>query len=289
MRTLLLVFATLLWPGIAPASAQPIRIVAAESFYGEAAAAIGGERVTVNSVITGPVGDPHDFEPPPSVSRAVADAAVVIMNGANYDTWMEDLLAASPRSGRVVIDVGVLIGYRDRDNPHIWYHPEAMSAAAYALAEALIGVDPDGASQYLRGRDAYLATLSPIADRVRDLRAAYAGTPVLATEPVYGPMTDALGLEMLNQEFQSAIMNEAEPAASQVAATLEDIRSSRARVLFYNTQLQDLFTNYVVAAAEEAGVPIVGVTETLPAGMTFASWMLGQLDATAKALGAPSG
>jgi len=273
----------------APAAAQPLPVVAAENFYGEAAAAIGGDRVTVESVIAAAGVDPHDYEPPPSVARAVADAAIVIMNGADYDHWMEDLLAATQNGDRIVINVATLIDNQDRDNPHVWYDPEAMPAAAWALAEAMSAVDPAGAAGYAERRDAYVASLAPIAERVAQIRAAHAGTPVMATEPVFGPMADAIGLETINRGFQNAIMNEIEPAARDVAAMTDDLRNGRAKVLFFNTQVQDSFTEYVVGLAQHGGVPVVGVTETQPEGMTFATWMLEQLDATAEALGAPTG
>ncbi|MEX0853076.1 MAG: zinc ABC transporter substrate-binding protein, partial [Bauldia sp.] len=83
------------------AADRPIKIVAAEGFYGEAAKATGGDRVVVENVIVAPGTDPHDFDPPPSVAVAVADAAVVIMNGAGYDHWMERLIEASPDPQRV--------------------------------------------------------------------------------------------------------------------------------------------------------------------------------------------
>jgi len=270
------------------AVAQPIRVVAAQNFYGEFAIAVGGDRVTVESIIGTSGADPHDFEPPPSAARAVALADIAIVNGADYDRWMEDLLAATPSDRRIVIDVAALAGFKRGDNPHVWYDPPTMPAAAHVLAAALTAMDPAGAAYYRRGRDAFLATLMPIDDKLAALRAAYAGTPVVATEPVFGPMADAIGLVMINHGFQSAIMNEIEPAASDIAAMTSDLRNGRAKVLFFNAQVQDSFTNYVVDLARHEGVPIVGVTETQPEGKTFAEWMLDQLDATATALGAQS-
>jgi ABC-type Zn uptake system ZnuABC Zn-binding protein ZnuA len=88
--------AVLAAPVGATAMELPIPVVAAESFYGEVATAIGGDRVTVENVAISPDADPHDFAPPPSVARAVSDARVVIMNGLDYDHWMEGLLEASP-------------------------------------------------------------------------------------------------------------------------------------------------------------------------------------------------
>jgi zinc/manganese transport system substrate-binding protein len=98
-------------------------------------------------------------------------------------------------------------------------------------------------------------------------------------------MAEALGLKMQNQRFQTAIMNGTEPAAGDVAAMEDAIRSGKVRVLFYNSQVEDAFTRNLAALAKQSGVPIVGVSETQPQSKTFAEWMLDELDATAKALG----
>jgi zinc/manganese transport system substrate-binding protein len=269
-------------------AAQPIAIVAAENFYGEAAAAIGGDRVQVSSVVMQQGTDPHDYEPTPSVATSVADAGLVIFNGADYDPWMERLVAASTKADRKVIDVASLIGRKAGDNPHIWYDPKAMPALANALVETLSAIDPDGKAGYAERRDAYLASLAPIQQRVDQLKAQFTGTPVTATEPVFGYMAEALGFKMQNDAFQTAIMNETEPSASEVASMQDDIRNGKVKILFYNSQVEDPLTQQLSETAKAVGVPVVGVTETQPEGRTFTDWMLDELNATAKALGAPA-
>ncbi len=283
MKSLLL--ATLAAAAFAlPAHAAPITILAAENFYGEVAQAIGGDRVSVESVIVAPGTDPHEFDPSPSVARRIADAKIVVMNGADYDHWMERLLSANAVQGRVVIDVAALSGHKGGDNPHVWYDPKAMPALADALTAELVTLDPAGKNGYEQRRDAFVASLAPIATRVAALHAKFAGTPVVATEPVFGYMAEAIGLKMENEAFQTAIMNETEPAASEVAAMEDAIRKGKVKVLFYNAQVEDAFTRNLAALAKSSDVPLVPVTETEPEGKTFAQWMLDTLDATAKAL-----
>lgn len=272
----------------APAGAAPVSIVAAENFYGDAATAIGGDRVSVTSVIAQPGTDPHDYEPTPSIATAVANARIVILNGADYDPWMARLIEASANDTRKVIDVAQLTGHAPGDNPHVCYDPKAMPALANALANALTALDPDGKDGYVPRRDAFVASLAPIQAKIDQLHARFAGTPVAATEPVFGYMADALGLQMRNDAFQTAIMNETEPSAGAVASMEDEINEGRVKVLFYNSQVEDPLTQHLSEIAKKAGVPIVGVTETQPAGKTFAQWMLGQLDATANALGEPA-
>jgi zinc/manganese transport system substrate-binding protein len=268
--------------------ATPIPIVAAENFYGEAAAAIGGDRVSVASILAQQGTDPHDYEPTPSVATSVAEARIVIINGADYDPWMGRLVEASANEDRKVIDVAALVGRASGDNPHVWYDPKAMPALANTLTDALVSIDPGGKAGYEQRRDAFLASIAPIRGRVDELRSRFAGTPVTATEPVFGYMADALGLKMQNEAFQTAIMNETEPSAAALASMETDIKEGRVKVIFYNSQVEDPLTQHLNEVAKSVGVPVVGVTETQPEGKTFAAWLLEALDATARALGEPA-
>ena len=116
------------------------------------------------------------------------------------------------------------------------------------------------------------------------LRARFAGTPVTATEPVFGLMAGAIGLDMLNDHFQMAVMNGAEPSPADVAAFEDDLKGRKVKILFYNSQVTDDLTANLLAIARTANVPVVGVTETEPAGMNYQAWMAYGLNAVQKAL-----
>lgn len=282
------IVALLAAPHAVQATDVPIAIVAAQNVYGEVAAAVGGDHVDVESIVVSAEADPHDFEPPASVARAVSDAGIVVMNGAEYDHWMERLLDSSTRPDRIVIEVSELIGAGEGDNPHLWYDPRSMPALAAALSETLSDIDPAHADDYASRHNAFVGSLDKLTQKISDIRTRFAGAPVTATEPVFGPMADALGLEMRNTEFQRAIMNETEPSARQIAAFEDDLKSGQVKVLFYNKQVVDPLTERLLAVAHAADVPVVGVTESLPDGSTFIEWMTDQLDATERALAAPS-
>ncbi len=266
------------------ASAAAIKVVAAENFYGEPAQAIGGDGAMVTDIINSPDADPHDYEATPSTARAIADADIVIYNGADYDPWMDKLLAASNAPKRVVINVADLLGRKAGDNPHLWYDPAAMPAVASAVAKALVAADPTNAAGYTMREQTYTASLKAIADKVADVKSRFADAPVTATEPVFGYMAAALGLDMRNVRFQTAIMNETEPSPRDTAAIESDLKDGKVKVLFYNSQVTDNLTEHLLALARAANVAVVGVTETKPAGTTYIDWMLNTVDATEKAL-----
>src|SRR5207248_5622992 len=100
-----------------------LQAVAAENFWGSIGSQLGGTKVHVASVITSPATDPHDYEPTAADARTIAGAQMVIVNGIGYDPWAPKLIAANPVSGRVVLDVGDLVGVRLGGNPHRWYSP----------------------------------------------------------------------------------------------------------------------------------------------------------------------
>jgi zinc/manganese transport system substrate-binding protein len=267
------------------ANAAPLSVVAAENVYGDVAAQIGGPYVTVTSILHRPGQDPHLFEASASAARALADADITIAEGGGYDPWMTSLLDASPRPGRRSLVVAELM-HRVGGNPHLWYDPATMPVAAAALARAMAAADPAHAAVFAARRDRFLGSLAPLDAKIATLRARFTGVPVAATEPVFAPLAAALGLVMREAPFQLAVMNGTEPSASEVAQFEDDVRGRRVGALIVNTQVRDAAASRLAALARQSGVPVVGVTETLPEGRNFQSWMLDEMDALDHALSA---
>jgi len=261
-----------------------IPVVAAENFYGDVVKQIGGARLDVTSILSNPDQDPHLFEASPKTARALQHARIVVFNGADYDPWMQKLLDASQGGQRAVIVAADLVGKKAGDNPHLWYDPRTMPAVARAVSAALAAADPAHKNVYDANLAAFLASLKPIDAKVAALRTHYHGIPVTATEPVFGYMADAIGLDMHNQRFQLATMNDTEPSASDIAAFERDLRERRVHALIYNSQATEALTRRMLALAKDSKVPSVSVTETQPAGVTFQQWMMAQLDALEHAL-----
>ena len=271
--------------GLPLARADPIKVVAAESVYGDIAAQIGGAHVTVASILTSPSQDPHEFEASAATARAIAAARIVIYNGADYDPWAARLLSASPSPARESIEVAKLAHKQPGDNPHLWYEPAAVSALGEVLAARLTQLDPERGADYARGLAAFEATMGTLRERIAALRAKYAGTAVTATEPVFDYMADALGLVMRNGRFQLAVMNGTEPGATAIAAFENDLRTRTVKVLLYNRQTSQALAERMRSLAGSVGVPVVTITETEPPGQSYQEWMLRQLDALERALG----
>jgi zinc/manganese transport system substrate-binding protein len=270
------------------AAGGKIAVVAAENFYGDVAQQIGGDRVSVVSILSNPDQDPHLFETSPSVVREIEASQVIIYNGADYDPWMARLLEVTPKPGRVVIVAADLIRKKAGGNPHLWYDPATMPAVAKELAAALSTADPADADHYMAGLRAFLASLQPLNDKITQLRDQYGGTTVAATEPVFGYMAAALNLTMLERRFQLSIMNNTEPSAADLVAFESDLKMHKVRVLFYNRQASDKIVQHLVDIARASNIPVVGVTETCPPNLSYQNWMLSELEKTEAALAGPS-
>ncbi len=275
-------------PAAVSADAPPrLLLVAAENFYGDVLAQLGGKHVTVTSLITQPNQDPHLFEASPSTARQLANARLVVYNGADYDPWLPKLLAASKAPQREQIVVASLVGKEAGDNPHLWYLPETMPALGAAVTAFLIRADKTHQDDYNARLTAFLASLKPIETKIAALREKYRGTPVTATEPILGYLMEALELKVSNARFQQAIMNDTEPSAADIAAFETDLRQRRVNVLIYNAQTSDEMTRHMLKLARAARIAVVNVSETKPADISYQAWILSQLNALEQALAGP--
>jgi zinc/manganese transport system substrate-binding protein len=268
----------------APALADPVKVVAAENFYGDMARQIGGANVAVTSILSNPDDDPHLFEASPSTAKALSDARVVIVNGVGYDPWMEKLLRAHNAPGRKEIVVGKLVGHKPGDNPHLWYDPAYMKAAGKALVADLAAVNPAHKADYEQGYAKFVDALKPLDDKIAMMRKSYAGQPVTASEPVFGYQAKLIGLNVRNEKYALAIMNNAEPAPSEVAAFENDLKRKKVKAMLYNAQASEPAVAKLVQMAKDNDIPVVGVSETEPANSSYQEWMMGQLNALDKAL-----
>ena len=220
----------------------------------------------------------------PTTAKALTDAKIVIVNGVDYDPWMEKLLSAHKAPGRKEIVVGALVGRKAGDNPHLWYDPAYMKAAAKALVADLIAVDPAHKADYEQGEAKFLDSLKPLDDKIAAMRKSYAGEPVTASEPVFGYQAGLIGLKVRNEKYALAVMNNAEPTPSEVAAFENDLKGKKVKAMLYNAQASEPAVGKLVQMAKDNGIPVVGVSETEPPNSTYQDWMMGQLNALDKAL-----
>jgi zinc/manganese transport system substrate-binding protein len=268
-------------------SSGRVDVVAAENVYGNIVAQIGGAHVSVTSILHDPNADPHLYTASTRNALAVSRAAVVIQNGVGYDSFIQKLEAAAPSSHRIVVTMAGVLGVHGADaNPHLWYDVPRLDRIAGAIAAALERADPGHRRTYRRGLLRFERNLRPLVSEVASIRAAHAGDPVAYTEPVPGYLLAAAGLDNLTPvAFARAIEDGSDPSPEAVAQMMGLMTGHRVRVLLYNSQAASAVTARIEAAARSAGIPVIGVTETLPPGETFQHWQLRQALALQRALG----
>ena len=167
---------------------------------------------------------------------------------------------------------------------HLWYDPATIPRVAQVILDALVQIDPGNAPSYRNRYKAFQASLAN--EPIAGIKAQYRGAPVACTEPVFGYMAAALGLNVLTPlSFQKAVEEGEDPPASALAQMEDQLRQHQVKVLLYNTQTVSPITTRIQQMARSVGVPVVGVSETEPPGTSFQQWMLSQLEPLRLALG----
>jgi zinc/manganese transport system substrate-binding protein len=268
-------------------SAGTVMAVGAENEYANVIEQVGGSYVKVTAIESNPNTDPHNFEASPSVAQAVSVASLLIENGVGYDTYMEKIESASPSSSRKVINVQKLLGLPESTtNPHLWYKPETMPAVAKALVSDLSALQPAHAAYFRENARRFEESLKPWYAAIAKFKAAYPSTPVATTEPVGDYMLEAAGTKNMTPfSLQADIMNGTDPAPQNVTLQNGLFSGHKVKVFVHNQQVTDSLTESFVQAAKAAGIPVVGVYETMPVpGYDYQSWMLAEVKAIEKAV-----
>ena len=147
--------------------------VGAENQYANVISQIGGRYVAVTAVMSNPNIDPHSFEASPAVARAVSSAQLIVQNGVYYDTFMNNIEAASPDPGREVIVVQHILKLPDSTaNPHLWYDPGAMGAVAKAIADDLSRLQPAHGAYFRANLARFESSLRPWLEAIARFKAA---------------------------------------------------------------------------------------------------------------------
>jgi zinc/manganese transport system substrate-binding protein len=283
-----LLFSTMLASVLAagPAAAA-INVIGVENEYADVISQIGGKYVRVQSIESDPNTDPHTFEASPKVARQIAGAQLIVENGVGYDSWADKIMSASQRPNRKVINVQKLLGLPDdTPNPHLWFDPKTMPAVAKAVADELAALQPAQADYFKANADKFVTSLEPWNAAIAAFKAKYDKTPIAVTEPVGNYMLEAMGFDILTPfSLQKAVMDGTDPSPQDVTTQNDLFANKKVKVFAYNQQVTDALTKNFLEASKKAGVPVVGVYETMPTpGYNYQSWMMAEVAALEKAV-----
>lgn len=271
------------------AAAGALPVVASTNVYGSLVAAVGGSAVSVTSLITDPSTDPHSYQASAQTQLLLSKAKLVVENGGGYDDFVDTLMGALPHRPPVIdaVDVsGKAATAGTQLNEHVWYDVPSMVRVVQQISSSLQRLDPANTAEFTANAVALTTQLQAIESSVAQLKATHAGQGVAITEPVPLYLLDAAGLvNRTPPQLSAAIEDETDVAPAVLQQTLQLFSSHAVAALVYNAQTSGAQSDQLIAAAERAGVPTVPVTETLPPGDTYVTWMQANVAALTQALG----
>ncbi|MGN7191762.1 MULTISPECIES: metal ABC transporter solute-binding protein, Zn/Mn family [unclassified Curtobacterium] len=263
-----------------------VRVVASTNVYGSIVQSVGGKDVEVTSILSDPSQDPHSFESSAKTQLAVSKADLLVENGGGYDDFMTTLAKASGTKA-ATIDVAELSGldHGGEFNEHVFYDYPTMVKLVAEVQQRLTKLDSAQADTFETNAKALTAKLDDLESQTAAAKAKVDGEKVAYTEPVPGYLFDAMGLDNVTPEkFSEAIEEGDDVPPAALNETLQLFRDKTVRMLAYNEQTSSPETEQVKQAADQAGIPVVGVTETLPKGEDYVSWQQANIDAIQAAL-----
>ena len=273
----------------APAGSSKVAVVASTNVYGDIVSRIGGDKVSVTSVISDPDQDPHSYEASTQNQLALSKAKVVVENGGGYDDFVDRMLKSGGNSSAEVINAVKVSGKTAPKggelNEHVWYDFPTVARIADRISAALGKADPANAALYTRNAGAFKAQLAPLEAKEAQIKKEHAGEGIAITEPVPLYMTAASGLvDRTPAAFSEAVEEGTDVSPKVLQEALALFSGKKVKALVYNEQTSGPQTEKSEQAAKAAGIPVVPVTETLPSGKDYLSWMTGNVDALANAL-----
>jgi zinc/manganese transport system substrate-binding protein len=267
-------------------------VVAAENFWGSIAAQLAGGKATVQSIIVNPNADPHTYQPSAQDARTILGANMAIVNGLGYDNWASQLLQANSQTGRVVLNVGELLGLPGGANAHRWYYPSDVYSVIDRITAGYERLDPAHAAFFAQRKQAFEAQgLARYNSLRQEIRSKYAGVPVGYSESLFEGLGEDLHLKLLTPfSFVKAIAEGTDVTAADKQAVDAQARKGQIKVWIFNSQNVTPDVQRVTQIAAAQKIPVAKVTETLsPASSSFEQWQVAELEGLRRALQGATG
>jgi len=221
-----------------PAAAEPaLKVVASFSIIGDFARQVGGDRISLTTLV-GPGGDSHVYRPSPDDVRRVADAQLVIINGLGLEGWLPRLVDAAGHRARIVTATDGIAPRRPAEaqsgrdaDPHAWQSVANAKVYVTNIRDAFVAVDPANATIYQTNAQAYLTQLDALD---HDVRAAIARIPpprrkVISTHDAFGYFGGAYGISFI---APLGVSTDSEVSARDLAAIVRQIKAQAVPAVF---------------------------------------------------------
>ncbi|MFT4083976.1 MAG: zinc ABC transporter substrate-binding protein [Nocardioides sp.] len=276
------------------ASSSSVTVVASTDVWGDVVEQVAGDlaggTVKVTSIITDPDADPHSYEANTQNQLALSKADLVVENGGGYDDFVDTMLKTADNDDATVLDAVDISGHKapagGELNEHVWYDFPTVEKVADQVVDALSKADPADADTFQSNADTFTASLHKLEQTEAKIKKAHHGEGAAITEPVPLYMLEACGLvDKTPGDFSEAIEEGTDVSVGVLKQTLDLFSEHKVKLLAYNEQTSGAETEQVLKAAKAADIPVVPVTETLPDGEDYLTWMQDNVSAIQSALG----
>ena len=257
--------------GSAPQNSDnAVSVLASTSFLADIAQNVAGDRLTVDSLL--PIGsDPHAYQAAPSDVAKISESDLLILNGVEYEHFIESLLE-NAGGERIVVEATAGLephpaeehadeaesgaGHEhEAGDPHMWLDPNLVITYVENIRDGLIQVDPDGAETYKANADAYIAELKELDAFIKEqVDTIPVERRLLVTNhEAMGYFAERYGFEIVDMILPS-FSSEAGASAQEIVAAVEAVRSSGAPAIFLGEVENADLANQIAA---ETGVKVV--------------------------------
>jgi len=225
-------------------AAETIPVVASFSILGDLVRVVGGDRVSVSTLV-GPDRDTHAFTPKPADAKAIVQSRLLVINGLGFEPWAQKLAKSAGYKGETVVaskGVKPLLmaeekghegkGHQhDEADPHAWQNPNNVVLYARNIAAALAKVDPAGAAIYQANASAYVKELQTLDAWAKAQFAVIAADKrkVITSHDAFGYLAAQYQIRFLAPQ---GVSTDAEPSAREVAELIRQIQREKIRAVF---------------------------------------------------------
>ncbi|HWX13846.1 MAG TPA: metal ABC transporter substrate-binding protein [Methylocella sp.] len=240
-------------------SPEKLPVVATFSILSDFARNVGGERIEVTALV-GPNGDTHVYQPKPADAKELGAARLILVNGLGLEGWIDRLIKASGAKALVVVATKGIKPQQMREEGRIEQDPHAWQSIANAkiyvanIRDALIAVDPDGASAYRANADAYHGKLDALEKEVTGKIAEIPPKQreIITTHDAFGYFGTAYGFRFIAPE---GVSTETEASARDVAKIIRQIKAQKIPAVFLENVTDPRLARNI---ATESGAKIGG-------------------------------
>jgi zinc/manganese transport system substrate-binding protein len=242
-------------PPVAKAQAGKIEVVASFSILADLVRQVGGDRVSVRSIVPANT-DAHVYEPKPADIAAVGRAKLVVINGLGFEAWADRIVRATNYSGeRLVASRGVrALSVRGQTDPHAWQDVANVKTYIVNIRDALSKVDPAGTASYASRAASYLAQLDRLDAEIKAsfTRIPQANRKVVTSHDAFHYFGDAYDVVFLAPQ---GVSTEGQASAKDVATLIRQIKEEGIRAVFVENMTNGRVIQQI---ASETGVKVGG-------------------------------